>query len=256
VELRGPIAEVRRTQGLVEIAGVPWRSPQDTASQFDVCVTPLLRDGQLTGIKITFHDVTRIRELTAEVARSRSALEAAYEELQSTNEELETTNEELQSTVEELETMNEELQSTNVEMEAINAELRDRTGAMARDRRYLDSVLDSIDLGVVVIDSASRVQTWNARAGQLWGLGLQEVQGRSVQDLDVGLPFGDLRDLIQHCIDGGSVERRGGIEGHDRRGKAYVHDVTCAPLREKGGEVSGVVLLVDGRPLERGLSPE
>lgn len=62
----------------------------------------------------------RIRELEAEVAVTREALqqtieqlETSNEELQSVNEELQSTNEELQATNEEMETSNEELQSTN-----------------------------------------------------------------------------------------------------------------------------------------------
>lgn len=79
-------------------------------------------------------------------------LENSIEELQSANEELETTNEELQSTNEELETINEESRSSNEEMESANEELRILADQAAISRAYLESVLRSLNVGVVVID--------------------------------------------------------------------------------------------------------
>ena len=122
-------------------------------------------------------------------------LETTNEELQSANEELQTTNEELQSTNEELETMNEELQSTNeelssinMELQAINDELRLRTEELNEVNAFMESILASMRGGVVVVDRELKVQVWNARAEDLWGLRPDEAEHRHLLSLDIGLP--------------------------------------------------------------------
>ena len=125
-----------------------------------------------------FLDTTLNTKLQLEVKRHRKELDTAYEELQSTNEELETTNEELQSSIEELETTNEELQSTNEELETTNEELqsgneeletmneemRIRTSELDEAHTFLEGVLSSLAAGVVVLDSAMLVKSWNRGA--------------------------------------------------------------------------------------------
>src|SRR3989475_6337833 len=170
------------------------------------------------GVSVTFRDVTSLYQLQTELHRSKQELETAYEELQSTNEELETTNEELQSTVEELETTNEELQSTNEELETMNEELqstneelqtsndevRDRTDELNRAKAFLESILSSLHAAAVVVDPDFNILMWNAEASELWGLREDEVQGRSLLSLDIGLPVGDLHNLVRSVLHGGS----------------------------------------------------
>src|SRR5678809_1734384 len=169
----------------------PPRSTLDRSSaasdvyKRQVQVTPVIdaSDAPL-GAKVIFTDVTRQHELQEELQRSKQELETAYEELQSTNEELETTNEELQSTVEELETtneelqstneeletMNEELQSTNEELQAINEEARESGDELNRANAFFENILSSFPNGLLVVDSELRIQAWNNKAEDLWGL--------------------------------------------------------------------------------------
>ena len=159
-------------------------------------------DNVAIGASVTFEDVTRYAALQTELEGNRRDLELAYEELQSTidelettneelqsaNEELQTTNEELQSTNEELETMNEELQSTNEELETINDELRERTGELNQVNEFLEAILTSLGFGVAVLDAQQRVQVWNRRAEDLWGLRADEAVDNHFLSLDIGLP--------------------------------------------------------------------
>ena len=66
--------------------------------------------------------------------------------------------------------MNEELQSTNEELETINDELRERTGELNQVNDFLEAILTSLGIGVAVLDRQQRVQVWNRRAEDLWGL--------------------------------------------------------------------------------------
>src|SRR3954454_20855490 len=125
VELRSLIEKAATEHRPVVVKEIDWVGHKGEVRWLDLHVAPLLRNnGQLSGVVLTFTDVTSHRQLQRELEESHQELETAYEELQSTNEELETTNEELQSTVEELETTNEELQSTNEELETMNEELQ------------------------------------------------------------------------------------------------------------------------------------
>jgi two-component system CheB/CheR fusion protein len=255
VELRSHIDDAYASRGPVHVLGVERALGDGRTQFFDIVITPLEDRGETLGVSIGFVDVSSAMTLQTELSRSKQDLETAYEELQSANEELETTNEELQSTVEELETtneelqsaneeletMNEELQSTNGELQSINTELRERTDQFDRTNAFMDFVLSSLRLGVVVLDEGMHVQLWNHRAADMWGLRDEEVVGHSLLTLDIGLPVQEVATLVTACITGsGETERV--IAARDRRGRDIRVRVTCSPL---DGQSSGVVATME-----------
>jgi two-component system CheB/CheR fusion protein len=263
VELRSLIEEATANDRTVSRKDVSWPMGSGEARYIDVEVVPL-RDGNggYVGVQVGFNDVTRYRRLQEAIERSKNELETAYEELQSTNEELETTNEELQSTNEELETtneelqstneeletMNEELQSTNEELETINTELRQRTDELNDGAAFLASILAGIRAGVAVIDRDLKVLVWNERASDLWGLRADEVQGRHLLNLDIGLPLAELRQPIRACLAGESRFQQLELDATNRRGRPIRCTVTCTPLDSApGGGIRGVILLMGTR---------
>jgi two-component system CheB/CheR fusion protein len=263
-DLRTPIERAGRDRRVIDIPELEWRAPDGALRWLEVRVIPLHDDGTVLGTKVSFQDMTRRRQLADELNRSRREIEVANEELQSTNEELETTNEELQSTVEELETtneelqstneeletMNEELQSTNVEIETVNAELQERTDELDDLNRYTQAVLDGLGMGVVVLDRDLSVRSWNGTAEELWGLRPKDVVGKPFFTLDIGLPVREFRDVVRQCVTGEVDRAQRDVAGHDRKGKPMRHDVVCGPLREPGGSIAGVILLVNGKEPE------
>jgi len=218
-----------------------------------VMVQPLLDEAQgALGVAVTFVDVTRSHRLQEELQRSREEiqtaneeLETTNEELQSSNEELETTNEELQSTNEELETMNEELQSTNEELQTVNEELRQRTDELNHSNAFLESVLASLRGAAVVVNRDLNVQVWNERAHDLWGLRQDEVRGKSILNLDIGLPVGELRAPIRACLADGVDYKELVLDAVNRRGKSVRCRVTCTPLLSPAKRRDGVILMMD-----------
>ncbi|HVL36768.1 MAG TPA: CheR family methyltransferase, partial [Burkholderiales bacterium] len=194
LELRSVIEQAYAERRPISRPAVERRLSGSEAHYLDVTVSPLLEEGGAPlGVAVTFVDVTRFHRLQDELRVSREELQTTKEELQSSNEELETTNEELQSTNEELETMNEELQSINEELNAVNAELRQRTDQLHQSNTFLESVLASLPGAAVVVDTDLHVLVWSARAEDLWGLRAEAVNGRSLLNLDIGLPVGELR---------------------------------------------------------------
>jgi two-component system CheB/CheR fusion protein len=231
----------------------------------DLHLKPLRADGgDWIGVSIVLEDVTPYYHIRGELERSRQDLETTHEELQSTNEELETTNEELQSsneelqttneelqsTNEEMETMNEELQSTNEELVAINNELRQRTAALDRSNAFLSSILASLELGVAVVDRDLEVMLWNRRAEDLWGLRSEEVVGRSLLNLDIGLPVEALKAPLNQFLDGHEEGDTLGLDAINRRGRHVRCHVTYRLLSLDGREPLGVVLLMEEEPVK------
>ena len=261
-ELRGAIARAMDLRIDVAIRDVPWNLGQESRL-FDVTVGPLLDDDDsVIGSRIVYEDVTELRSLQAQLQHSKQELETAYEELQSTNEELETTNEELQSTVEELETtneelqstneeletMNEELQSTNEELQTMNDELRSRSGELNSANAFLESMFASLQSAVVVVDRDLRVQVWNERSTNMWGLRPDEAEGSPLLELDIGLSMDELRGPIRNVLGGSAEYQQLFLSGTNRRGKPIQCRVGIAPLRQLDRSVTGILLLMDEQP--------
>jgi two-component system CheB/CheR fusion protein len=259
VDLRGIIDQAKDSGQSVEISDIQRLLPEGKIQYFDLQAMPLLDNGNYMGVAITFQDVTNYFQIKDDLSRSRQDLETANEELQSSNEEMETTNEELQSTVEELETTNEELQSTNEEMETMNEELqstneelqtmndelRIRTSEFIRTNKFLEEIMGSLQVGVIVLDQKLTIQIWNRHAQDLWGLREEEVRDELFFNLDIGLPLHQLAKPIKDCMTS-STTIDVVLDARNRRGKPIRCSVRCTPLREdQPPENLGVVLLME-----------
>ena len=259
-DLRSMIDQAHAGRKPLVVRNIEWPLRGGDIRWIDVQAAPLYASGQVAGVAISFDDVTAFQRLQRELEKSNAELEGAYEELQSTNEELETTNEELQSTVEELETTNEELQSTNEELETmneelqstneelttINDELRRRSDELNDVNAFMQAVLASLRGGVVFLDTELRVEVWNEKAVDLWGVRADEVRGMHFMMLDIGLPVQMLTKAIRACLLGESERETLTIEAINRRGKPITCEVTCTPMwRASGDEVRGVILVME-----------
>jgi two-component system CheB/CheR fusion protein len=279
VELRSLIDQAHRERRNIRLSAVQGRGSVSDSEFFDIVVQPLwAADGTSIGTSISFLDTTVQTRLQRDLKQVREDLETAYEELQSTNEELETTNEELQSSIEELETtneelqstneelettneelqstneeletMNEELQSTNEELETINDELRQRTLDLNEVNSFLESILVSLEAGVVVLDEELRIRAWNDHAAELWGLRSEEAQGQHFVNLDIGLPTDRLLPLVRSTLVGEDLDRQLTVEATNRRGRAIRCRVTCSQLLSPTNEVRGAIVLMEELPAE------
>jgi two-component system, chemotaxis family, CheB/CheR fusion protein len=262
VELRAYLEQAKVERRSARIQDVKWQRPGAETVWFEIHVNPLIdADNGLLGVSVVFFDVTATRALLDKVVATNRQLEAAYEELQSTNEELETTNEELQSTVEELETTNEELQSTNEELETMNEELqstndelhtindtlRERSVELDDARNFLDSLVNSVHVGMIVVDREMRVVVWNRGCEELWGLRGDETSGQVLTSLDTGLPMEPIRPLIGNAFVDAENSSEAVVDAVNRRGRSIKVRVTCTAFRSPEGSVTGALLLMDPR---------
>jgi two-component system CheB/CheR fusion protein len=257
VELRSLIEQVYNERHPIILTNVERYQPNSEIQYFDVRVIPLQDNDQTTlGVTISFNDVTRYLKLQTALQRSRQELETTNEELQSTNEELETTNEELQSTNEELETTNEELQSTNQEMETMNEELQsaneelqtinnelsDRTSELDHTNIFLSSILGSLQMGMVVLDTSFNILIWNHTVEDMWGLRSDEVINKSWFSLDIGLPVEQLRTSLRDIISSKKKLQEILLNATNRRGKQIQCYIACSPLLKE--TVEGIIIMM------------
>jgi two-component system, chemotaxis family, CheB/CheR fusion protein len=265
LELRSMIDQAYRDRRPVEARDVE-RRPNAETQYFDVKVVPLIdRDNTLLGASIAFTDVTSYNRVNRELELSKQELETASEELQATNEELETTNEELQSTVEELETtneelqssneeletMNEELESTNTELETINTELQQRGMQLDHINAFMEDILANVQTGVAVLDKDLRVQLWNKRSEDLWGVRASETVGQPLLGLDIGLPVGELVGPINEAIKTASGFREVTVQSTNRRGKSFTCRVQCSAMAAINGGRGAILLMEAVEPRKK-----
>jgi two-component system, chemotaxis family, CheB/CheR fusion protein len=265
-ELRSLIERAYAERRLIKVSNLSRFNPDGEVQHLELRVTPLNDDNDVAiGVCVSLDDVTRYHKMQEELQRANQEIETAYEELQSTNEELETTNEELQSTNEELETTNEELQSTNEEMETMNEELqstneelqtlndelRQRTDELNTTNKFLESILASLRSAVVVVDRKSNVVSWNAHAGELWGLRPDDVEGMPLLTLDTGLPVEQLTSAVRDCLVGNQNYLELVVKAVNRRGRNFSCHITFTPLIDGANDRTGVLLLmseeIDGK---------
>jgi two-component system, chemotaxis family, CheB/CheR fusion protein len=222
-------------------------------------VTPLIgAQGDILGFTVTYTETTVLRKLRDELQHVSQDRETTHEELQTTNEELqstveelETTNEELHSTNEELETMNEELQSTNEELRTANDELQSRGDELGKVTSYWETVMSSLQTGMVVVNQEFLVEVWTPKCEDLWGLRSQEAVGKHFLNLDIGLGVDRLKLPIRACLSGDSPVFQTVLEATNRRGKPFACKIACMPLTDHTPDVRGVILLMEEAPPER-----
>ncbi|MFI5510364.1 CheR family methyltransferase [Mycobacterium sp. NPDC051804] len=262
VELRAYIEQAKVDRRSALIQDVHWERQGFDTIWFEIHINPLVdTENGLLGVSIVFFDVTATKALVDKVVQTNRQLESAYEELQSTNEELETTNEELQSTVEELETTNEELQSTNEELETMNEELqstndelhtindtlRERSIELDQTRNLLGSLVDSVRVGMVVVDREMRVLVWNRAAEELWGLRAEETTGAPLSSLDFGLPIDEVKTMIGRVFVDADASDEAIIEAVTRRGRTARVKVTTSSFRASDA-ANGALLMMEIQP--------
>ena len=104
-----------------------------------------------------------------------------------------------------------------------------------------------------MIDRDQRIQIWNQRAEDLWGLRQDEAVDHHLLSIDIGLPTEQLIGALRSALNGGArqdVE----LEAVNRRGRAIVCRTTVMPLLD-GDEkaeprVRGAIVLMNDHPAD------
>lgn len=141
--------------------------------------------------------------------------------------------------------MNEELRSTNEELEATNEELRLQSEQAGEFRSYADSILRSVNFGIVILNEDMTVRSWNRWCENAWGLRTEEVVGSRFLELDIGIPIHLLEEELSNVLDGREAQEEQGLGGIDRRGRPIQCRVRVLPLLLDGRRPIGGVLIME-----------
>ncbi|MDJ1008515.1 MAG: chemotaxis protein CheB [Paracoccaceae bacterium] len=187
----------------------------------------------------------RVRQLQADVATAREALQqtveelqTSNEELQSVNEELQSTNEELQASNEELETSNEELQSTNEELITVNEELQVNSAELDATRSELEAVLDASPMAILVINSALQINRASDPAQTLFKLPANYID-LHLGECEVPEGFPNLIEIASQVFSSRQTYERSFRQANG------VFSIVCAPYATSSGQVRGVNLVIN-----------
>lgn len=166
----------------------------------------------------------QISELEDELNYNRESLqtvieefETANEELQALNEEAQASNEELQASNEELETANEELQASNEELITVNDELNNRTKELSRLYLEMRSVLNSLDMGILVTDRNLDITRVNNKAFEFFELAAES--GENLLSVNPKLKTDNLAETCRNTIESGIFSN---LSGEDTEGRKYL----------------------------------
>lgn len=129
----------------------------------------------------------------------------------------------------------------------MNDELRQRTLELNEVNGFLEMILTSLGVAVVVLDRNGVVQIWNAHAEDLWGLRSEEVVGQHLFALDIGLPVEKLKAPIRQALRDETYRGELTLPATSRRGRHISCHVTTLPLSVSDGDVSGVIMLMEQR---------
>jgi two-component system, NtrC family, nitrogen regulation sensor histidine kinase NtrY len=134
-----------------------------------------------------------------------------------------------------LATSREQLERSAVALERRHHDVESR-------RRYVETVLERIASGVVSVDAAGRIRTWNSAARRLLGID-SDVSGQRAADVFGGDGLGPLGALLAESAT--ARDTRPQDVSITRDGRELHLAVVLSPLRREDGGHDGVVVVFD-----------
>lgn len=128
----------------------------------------------------------------------------------------------------------------------MNDELRHRTLELNDMNSFLETIMTTMGVAVIVVDRRQQVRIWNSQARELWGVTGEEAEDQNLFSLDIGLPVEQLRPQLKALLSGESEREEVVLEATNRRGKKFQCRVTCLPLGPASDEgPAGVIIMIE-----------
>jgi two-component system nitrogen regulation sensor histidine kinase NtrY len=148
--------------------------------------------------------------------------------------------------------MTEDLKLSKAELEQANASLKHSNIELDGRRAYIETVLDNIGSGVLSVDAADRIATFNRSAERILTLKAEEIRGLTLTDVFKPLDLTMFMELVERLRAG--PRETVAWEGHaELRGNALVLGLNASRLRnEIGRELGAVIVFEDLSALIKG----
>ena len=229
---------------VVPVAGRAVRGENFVVLLQDLRPATLIKKPPVPRIKPTEAD-QQIEQLKCDLVLSQENLravvedqEAANEEVRAANEEILSSNEELQSTNEELETAKEELQSSNEELATLNDELQNRNLELSQTASDLNSLLNAVDIPIVILGNDRCLRRFTPTAQQLLNLLPTDI-GRPIVQIRPNLELPSLDQVAAEVID---TLRPLEMEVRDENGHWYL--LRVRPYKTAENRLEGILIAV------------
>ena len=135
--------------------------------------------------------------------------------------------------------------ATAVENARLYRQVRQKADEIDRLREFSDSVLESLNEGLLVVDLADRVVRWNRQMDGMYGLPRAAVVGRTLDEI-FDAPFvASLRAARRDSEQGNAALYRVPIASRHPEGpRALLLNIALAPLRTPDGSTTGSIVVL------------
>lgn len=135
--------------------------------------------------------------------------------------------------------------ATAVENARLYRQVRQKADEIDRLREFSDSVLESLNEGLLVVDLADRIVRWNREMDAMYGLSRGDVVGRTLDEI-FDAPFvASLRAARRDSESGTAALYRVPLASrHAGSPRALLLNIAIAPLRTPDGATTGSILVL------------
>jgi hypothetical protein len=121
-----------------------------------------------------------------------------------------------------------------------------RADELARLKEFNENIIESISVGVMVVNLQGRVVNWNSALEEIYGLRREDAIGRRLPEVFQSGMLDALRELIarsEHQPDAAANVYKFRAENVD--GRELTLNISLAPLHSKLGEVEGTLVAIE-----------
>lgn len=136
--------------------------------------------------------------------------------------------------------MTEDLRVSREKLEKAIVALDAESKSAEQRLRYIETLLESLDVGVISIDLQGRIKTINRNGAAILGIKQKPIEGENVEDIFSKEIWSPIIEILK-CTKG-DVRLEREIEIDTEKGKQTL-SATSSPLRESDGSLFGRILL-------------
>jgi PAS domain S-box-containing protein len=135
--------------------------------------------------------------------------------------------------------------ATALENARLYRQLRLKADEVERMRQFSDSILESLNDGLAVVDLEDRVVRWNSQLEQLFGLPGQQAIGRTLDGIFDPSFLDSLRAARRDASAGAVLFRVPMTSAHADGPRRLLVNVAAAPLRTHAGHTAGTIIIIE-----------
>ncbi len=135
--------------------------------------------------------------------------------------------------------------ATAIENGRLYSELRSKVSEVERIRKFSDDIIESLNVGLVVLDLADHVTWWNRAIERIYGVPRETAIGSSLSELFEPSFVAWLEQTRQGRVVDGMSSRQSIGSRHQGGRRQLLIEVTVSLLQTSEGETSGTMILIE-----------